>query len=281
MRLILEGLGVDPEGTLGGDPAPRTDGGAGGRADAGCRTTLLEAPGWGLFCQLYELRSARNWGIGDFADLAGSPGSAGAAGADFLGSTRCTRSLPPTPTGAARSRPRTAASSTRSTSRRTSSRRAEPPASWTALQRAEFVDYPAVAAAKLGALRAVFDRDPTRRSSCDDFAGRAARLCGSTRCSRRFRPHGRARATAQAGATGPGSCAIPARPLPATWRAEIAAGHPLSHVAADDRPPAARRRGAGGRATPACGSASTLTSPWARRRTARPPGRARLPPCRA
>ncbi len=40
---------------------------------------------WGLFCQLYELRSARSWGIGDFADLARAAEIAAEAGADFLG----------------------------------------------------------------------------------------------------------------------------------------------------------------------------------------------------
>ncbi|HCQ63950.1 MAG TPA: 4-alpha-glucanotransferase [Rhodobacteraceae bacterium] len=40
---------------------------------------------WGLFCQLYELRSHRSWGIGDFSDLARLSEVAAAAGADFVG----------------------------------------------------------------------------------------------------------------------------------------------------------------------------------------------------
>jgi 4-alpha-glucanotransferase len=40
---------------------------------------------WGVTCQLYGLRSARNWGIGDFEDLARLAELAGPAGADFIG----------------------------------------------------------------------------------------------------------------------------------------------------------------------------------------------------
>lgn len=40
---------------------------------------------WGIACQLYGLRSDRNWGIGDFEDLARFAEIVAAAGGDFLG----------------------------------------------------------------------------------------------------------------------------------------------------------------------------------------------------
>jgi 4-alpha-glucanotransferase len=43
------------------------------------------ARSWGLTCQLYGLRSKRNWGIGDFSDLARLAGAAGSCGATTLG----------------------------------------------------------------------------------------------------------------------------------------------------------------------------------------------------
>ncbi|MGO6994613.1 4-alpha-glucanotransferase [Rhizobium leguminosarum] len=42
---------------------------------------------WGVSLQLYELRSARNWGIGDFEDLSDMADLAGSLGADFIGLT--------------------------------------------------------------------------------------------------------------------------------------------------------------------------------------------------
>lgn len=46
---------------------------------------LRGRPAWGISLQLYELRSARNWGIGDFSDLWAFCDLAGPLGADFIG----------------------------------------------------------------------------------------------------------------------------------------------------------------------------------------------------
>ncbi|WP_366556248.1 4-alpha-glucanotransferase [Aquibaculum sediminis] len=74
----LEGLPVPEESW---PPPPR--------APEGVRCYLPAFLGrgrvWGMTCQLYALRSRRNWGIGDFEDLARLGEAAAAWEADFLG----------------------------------------------------------------------------------------------------------------------------------------------------------------------------------------------------
>ncbi|EEW23913.1 4-alpha-glucanotransferase [Rhodobacter ferrooxidans] len=155
-RALLAALGINPEAPdFGSVPDFSAD-----PASAGS-CPVPQRPAWGLFCQLYELRSARGWGIGDFADLARLARIAAAAGADFLGvnplhalfAAEPERYSPFTP----------------------SNRRflnvlyiamddlpgkARAPAGLKKLRAADLVDYPRVAAAKLEALAAVFAASP-------------------------------------------------------------------------------------------------------------------------
>ncbi len=77
---------ADVEASLANPQLPHGDGGSG---DIGARCFLPDwlAQGrvWGITCQLYGVRSARNAGVGDFADLARLGELAAQAGADFIG----------------------------------------------------------------------------------------------------------------------------------------------------------------------------------------------------
>jgi 4-alpha-glucanotransferase len=56
------------------------------KAPPGASCHLPDGPrSWGVAVQLYQLRSARNWGIGDFADLEDLAVRLGGMGADFIG----------------------------------------------------------------------------------------------------------------------------------------------------------------------------------------------------
>lgn len=87
VRALLKVLGVDPE--TGQPPPVPADWPPPPEApqDAACYLPefLQEGRAWGITCQLYGLRSGRNWGIGDFEDLARLGEMAARKGADFLG----------------------------------------------------------------------------------------------------------------------------------------------------------------------------------------------------
>ncbi|MFN3278136.1 MAG: 4-alpha-glucanotransferase [Paracoccus hibiscisoli] len=120
---------------------------------------------WGIALQLYQLRSARNWGIGDFADLQVLAGHAAQAGAAFLGLNPLHAMFLADPSRCSPFSP--------------SNRRFlnplylavdavpgfDPAMADAALLRdlraAPLVDYPAVAAAKLSALRAIWAKGAT------------------------------------------------------------------------------------------------------------------------
>ena len=157
-RFILEKLGVDVSAPPAGKAAAKSI-----RVPKGLECwlpdTLLDHPGWGFFCQLYELRSARNWGIGDFADLADLAKIAGRHGADFLGinpvhalfSAAPDRRSPFSPSNRRFLNPLYIAPDLLG---------AAPPHDIDDLRKGDLVDYPAVARVKLAALREVFDHSP-------------------------------------------------------------------------------------------------------------------------
>ncbi|RYH02578.1 4-alpha-glucanotransferase [Salipiger sp. IMCC34102] len=177
LRLVLRGLGVDPDAAPEGKGAVQRM-----TVPHGTRCwlppDLHEAPGWGVFCQLYELRSDRNWGIGDFADLAELAGICGTAGADFLGINPVHALFGADPDRRSPFSP--------------SNRRflnplyiapdliegVETPEGVANLRAAEMVDYRAIAEVKIGALQRAYDRAP-RTSAQETFAregGNALRL---------------------------------------------------------------------------------------------------------
>ena len=82
---VLEAMGVPVDGN-GPMPQPaRMDDIAGLSDSAFWPPFLVEGRAWGFSVQAYALRSGRNWGIGDFEDLAQLAEYAVTLGADFVG----------------------------------------------------------------------------------------------------------------------------------------------------------------------------------------------------
>jgi len=132
---------------------------------------------WGIALQLYQLRSSRNWGIGDFADLEVLARVAAPAGADFLGLNPLHALFLADPTRCSPFSP--------------SNRRFMNPlylavdrvagfepgmvddARLSALREGPLVDYPGVASAKLDALRAIWAKGATLPDSFVQDGGEA------------------------------------------------------------------------------------------------------------
>lgn len=123
---------------------------------------LEAAPTWGLFCQLYELRSATSWGIGDFGDLAQMAQVAGKAGADFLGINPVHALFLGDPGRASPFMPsnRRFLNPLYIAMHDLPGRTRPDKAALAAIEQAELVDYAAVTALKLKGLWAVFRRNP-------------------------------------------------------------------------------------------------------------------------
>lgn len=132
---------------------------------------------WGLAIQLYTLRSARNWGIGDFTDLAGFAAAAAELGVDLIGLNPLHALFPADPALCAPYSPssryflnvlyidpeavpefRSSVEAQRLVGTPEFQARLE------ALRAAPFVDYPAVTACKLEVLRALHAEFTARAS---------------------------------------------------------------------------------------------------------------------
>lgn len=89
-RWALAALGVDSQKgdlaqLLADAPHPSSTPAAPAALCAFAPDWLKKGRGWGISCQLYALRSARNWGIGDLEDLARLAEIVAGAGGDFVG----------------------------------------------------------------------------------------------------------------------------------------------------------------------------------------------------
>lgn len=84
---ILSALGVNPRSSPPSGKVDRPDLEMRAPPEARCHLPdfLDNGRAWGVTCQLYGLRSQRNWGIGDFEDLARLGEILASYGADFLG----------------------------------------------------------------------------------------------------------------------------------------------------------------------------------------------------
>jgi 4-alpha-glucanotransferase len=82
---LLKALGVDPETPGGEVHLGSTDCQHQGVSRCFLPDWLERERCWGISLQLYELRSARNWGIGDFSDLLKAIQLFAKVGADFIG----------------------------------------------------------------------------------------------------------------------------------------------------------------------------------------------------
>lgn len=160
-RRLLRIMGVDPGQGRPPRAAPQEAAGATGAVPR-CHvpSALRRGRVWGVTCQLYGLVSARNWGIGDFDDLARLAEAVAAQGGDFVGVSPLHALFPAEPERCSPYSP--------------SDRRflnvlhiapdaepeydaaAIPDAALAKLRRGELVDYAAVAAAKMAALQRMF-----------------------------------------------------------------------------------------------------------------------------
>jgi 4-alpha-glucanotransferase len=138
---------------------------------------LEQGRAWGITCQLYGLRSRRNWGIGDFEDLARLGELAARLGADFLGVNPLHAlflaepdwNSPFSPAHRSYLNPLYIAVDHvegYEPSDAEEDRLRE-------LRAADLVDYGGVAAAKLTALRAIFRRSRKKEVTADNGFGRA------------------------------------------------------------------------------------------------------------
>ncbi len=156
------------------------------------RCTLLVAPekcheppgiaagrkSWGVAVQLYTLRSASNWGIGDFSDLAELLRAVARVGGDFVGVSPLHALFPSDPTlfspysASSRHAINVLFIDVAGVLEVQGSRRAQAlmadsgfRARLAALRTADHVDYPGVASLKLAVLRAAFERFRTEHLS--------------------------------------------------------------------------------------------------------------------